>query len=578
MTASIIRHFTFPLLIRLKEPLFNQRGQSFVFIIAMLGIILISAVFLYKSGRLTTEKMQLQNAADAAAFSASTLEARSLNFTAYTNRAMVGNEIAIAQAVGLMSLADEFKMINTYLSTYGGILEGIGGALDATIVGAPVGVVLNSIGGALISIGKGFKAAGTALETVLKPVVPIWIRAFSIINTVYSYTQLAYHYATIALVTDSIFGNIQGNVHGTEYSGNLIKKITNPPPGAAKLSKTYDIMAIVGHFATYIHGYTKRYSDGDGMNRMAATVRKARDPFSSGDTTRNRHGVEENRNWRFAFNLDKHIKVFGKKFGFKIAFGEYSQGGSELVKKGDDFAWSAFDTSGVNATFHVYPVGGFRTPDIPTGGGSSQANNGKTLTFGDFDDSMGDIKKIPGYGDAPRSRLSWWQARGTIAARQVKGKPYSGLKPYRDVRVEDPGTLEKTLEKYFPGNSPSFIIGVVKDLNEMDQKGPKFSGKLKLDHGKNQNDIVATVAKSEVYFSRPTNIYYFKRKKDNFKEEPNLFSPFWQARLVQPSDYDRFLTLALQQKVIWVAKSDQQKIPLVPKLMDKLEKILRIIP
>jgi len=67
--------------------------------------------------------MQLQNAADAAAFGASTLEARSLNFAAYTNRAMVANEVAIGQLVGLLSLVDEFKTSGEYIEVYVAILE-----------------------------------------------------------------------------------------------------------------------------------------------------------------------------------------------------------------------------------------------------------------------------------------------------------------------------------------------------------------------------------------------------------------------------------------------------------------------
>ncbi|MBI9091334.1 MAG: hypothetical protein JEZ12_19155 [Desulfobacterium sp.] len=96
----------------------NQAGQAVVFVLAMLSVILVSVVFLYQAGRITTEKMQLQNAADAAAFTASTLEARALNFTAYTNRAMVVNEIAIGQGVGLLSFADELKSVKKFFYAY----------------------------------------------------------------------------------------------------------------------------------------------------------------------------------------------------------------------------------------------------------------------------------------------------------------------------------------------------------------------------------------------------------------------------------------------------------------------------
>ena len=70
----------------------QQQGQAIIFVILFLGVVLLSLVFLYKAGKITSEKMQLQNAADAAAYSVSVTEARDLNFMAYTNRAMVANE------------------------------------------------------------------------------------------------------------------------------------------------------------------------------------------------------------------------------------------------------------------------------------------------------------------------------------------------------------------------------------------------------------------------------------------------------------------------------------------------------
>lgn len=564
--------------VRLFSLLNQQQGQSSVFILAMLGVILISAIFLYQSGRLTTEKMQLQNAADAAAFSASTLEARSMNFAAYTNRAMAANEIAIAQCVGLLSLAHEFEMINEYLSAYGLALDAIGVALEATVFGAPVGVVLQAIATVLETIGEGFEAVGSTMDEFLSSVAPVWIKAFSVINTIYSYAQEAYHYATVALVTDSIFGNLQGNVVGTSYSGNIIHKITSPPSGGAKLSGTFDILALVGHFATYISGYTKRYSadDEDAIGRLAATVREARDPFTSGEGS-------GSRNWQFGLESEESIHIHipwpidkTLKFGYELGFGMYSQGGSELIKK-EQFVWSGIDASGVKASFHVYPIGGFTSPAIPTGGGASQANGGENiLSFGDFSDSMGDISPS-GYGGAPGYNLSWEQARETITERDVEDAPYSGLKPYRDVALGEQSSMEKALDKFFPATSPFFLIGVVKDLNKLEQEGPQFTGDLKTVHGSQHNDIIATVAKSEVYFKRPTLLPYFQRE-DGLEEKASLFSPFWQARLVQPKDYDRFITIALQQKKIWASKNDQKAIPEIPNLIDKIEHFLDLLP
>lgn len=81
----------------------RNRGQTLVlflgFVAATVGMMLI----VFNSGQVTNAKMKAMNAADAAAYSGALWEARSLNFQAYMNRAMVVNEVTIAQSVSLRS-------------------------------------------------------------------------------------------------------------------------------------------------------------------------------------------------------------------------------------------------------------------------------------------------------------------------------------------------------------------------------------------------------------------------------------------------------------------------------------------
>ena len=96
----------------------QQQGQAIIFVILFLGVVTLSLVFLYKAGKITSEKMQVQNAADAAAYSVSITEARDLNFMAYTNRAMVANEVAIGQMVGMASWATHWSSFESYLMAW----------------------------------------------------------------------------------------------------------------------------------------------------------------------------------------------------------------------------------------------------------------------------------------------------------------------------------------------------------------------------------------------------------------------------------------------------------------------------
>lgn len=81
----------------------RQAGQAIVLgIVALLFGVLV-AIAVFNTGQGTSEKTRLVNAADAAAYSAAVWEARTLNFQAYANRAMVANQVAIAQVISFVS-------------------------------------------------------------------------------------------------------------------------------------------------------------------------------------------------------------------------------------------------------------------------------------------------------------------------------------------------------------------------------------------------------------------------------------------------------------------------------------------
>jgi hypothetical protein len=79
---------------------------------------------MFNTGQLVQEKLRLTNTADAVAYSAGVFEARLLNYDAYANRAIIANQVAIGQAVGLASWA---KYMGTSASTIGPYLHLIPG-------------------------------------------------------------------------------------------------------------------------------------------------------------------------------------------------------------------------------------------------------------------------------------------------------------------------------------------------------------------------------------------------------------------------------------------------------------------
>lgn len=305
----------------------HQRGQSSVFVIVFLGITLLSLVFLYKAGKLTSEKMELQNAADGVAYSVAILEARDLNFMAYTNRAMVANEVAIGQAVGLASWSRHWESIGYYENRFcGTALEPIADGLDkggqalekagqaVSKIPVPpgvfqvIGTIMEKVGSIFIKIGEelnkqcekiraGTKAdfidRGKALATevdrdIVIPLVQLMEKA----NQGLRDAQAIFHLGTMAYVTKTV-------AQVTEHN------MTDNTPGDTMLSP-YGLAALLGHLmsfghlAPYIGSYgpdpnrqnnpyirTYKPSSGSGVDktgfeRFAAITGAARDEFGKG--------------------------------------------------------------------------------------------------------------------------------------------------------------------------------------------------------------------------------------------------------------------------------------------------------
>lgn len=203
-----------------------------------LGILLISLNFIYKQGRITSDKMEMQNAADAIAYSISLTEARDLNFAAYLNRAMVANEVAIGQLLGLASWAQLVTSYGDFLNTFAKPFHPI-----------PFGIgpgITSAVGG----VAAVFQRGGGFLTKILAVLANIGTSFMHFSNLAYSYAQWGYHVATAALS----FGVID----------ELLDK--NAPPGT-RISD-YGWISLVSHLATFgsptaaVAQFTKgRYGD-----------------------------------------------------------------------------------------------------------------------------------------------------------------------------------------------------------------------------------------------------------------------------------------------------------------------------
>jgi hypothetical protein len=158
------------------------------------------------------------------------------------------------------------------------------------------------------------------------------------------------------------------------------------------------------------------------------------------------------------------------------------------------------------------------------------------------------------YGGAANAMLAWefpappgifFQAG--MADRRVADK-YAGLPRYVDTADVRP---------LYGSGGPNLVVGVVLGESEFDlgnasaggtrSKEVEPAGRLELTE-KFANQQLSVLAKSEVYFRRPTDLSWFRRG-DGQEEFGSTFNPYWQARLVETSHADRTAALMLQQGV-----------------------------
>ncbi|CAN5351144.1 hypothetical protein BH09PSE6_BH09PSE6_28370 [soil metagenome] len=234
-------------------PAFDQRGQ--VLPIGLFFIFATAAVMLLmvNSGQLVKEKLRVTSAADAAAWSAGVVQARALNFTAYANRAIVANQVAIAQAVSLASWVG-------YLSTF--IQNG------ALIAGEPVQFGMPALSTDPVAAGilQGSGALGAAAEYYSGGTVSDYVEYVRYVTppivTAHDLAAVGLGIAERAVMTSLSFGVYQGTV-----AQDVVQR-TDPSLHAEVVLRSYTF-----------DGLTRRYDD-DERQRLADVVMHSIDPFT----------------------------------------------------------------------------------------------------------------------------------------------------------------------------------------------------------------------------------------------------------------------------------------------------------
>ncbi len=194
----------------------RQGGQALVFGLFTSILVILALFAMYSMGGQAIEKTKLQNTADAAAYSASVAEARDYNFSAYTNRAMIANQVAVAQFVGLTSWMRNMSAFANYPAVGADNTGRLIYQILLEFMGSPVANFYKTsflrMFGKVVGIfdeGKPGAKFTTAAITVLDGLI-----------LVYEKTQTIYHYSTALSVAQTLgafttFGTNLDSLMGT---------------------------------------------------------------------------------------------------------------------------------------------------------------------------------------------------------------------------------------------------------------------------------------------------------------------------------------------------------------------------
>lgn len=223
----------------------KQKGQSLPMVVAFIAIGTLMAIVLFNNGQLTSEKSHLANTADAAVYSGLVWQARALNFNAYTNRAMVANQVSIAQFVSLRSWTDYGAQTATNIDAIGQFTP-------------------------FAPITKQVKEAAKAVDMTVGAIAEVAVPVIDTINRTLATSQEAVYLASFA------------------STPKLVKDVVKENDNTYHSDSAYSVVSL-GQNALAWKSFVEKYDDKPGIERKVKLIHESLDGFSRG------------RNWDFGY-------------------------------------------------------------------------------------------------------------------------------------------------------------------------------------------------------------------------------------------------------------------------------------
>jgi Putative Flp pilus-assembly TadE/G-like len=467
----------------------QQRGQAVVWFLAMIAACCCAFALVYNVGQVANEKEKTTNAADAAALSGSLVEARMLNFEAYTNRAMVANEVTVAQ---LVSLDSWLRYDNEMLYWIAFYTQPIPYLDDLTQ-----------------SASDASQGATDAFDSAMPVLLKIPEAANLALHSAREAVNLAGMMAPTA-VAEQIASENQSTFAGQSYDAVLVPNFV---PTIAQLNKD-----------TW-QAFTADYSDDQRTNAKDVML-NSRDVFTA-----------QRKEGELIDLLNDALQLVG----LGVVYPNFVKtSGSTTLKDFDH--WEGQDSLDMSMTAPSFCLGfipcGESTNFVktPIGYGRSDAES---------NDDQGD--NLCDYQPSTYNCTQAWQNGGSPVS--WNGTTGDGIPNLRDLAQGLSKTDPCSTNNGSDSPSLRFVAAVQKDgtatattqrypLNTVDVSGPQGSPKM-TDNLQN-GDKVTSIAEACTFFLRPDlNKQHDPTqgslaRQDGVHEYASLYNPYWQARLTNP--------------------------------------------
>jgi hypothetical protein len=470
----------------------RERGQALVLALLSMLVFVVGVLVLFNTGQAVNKKVQLNNTADAAAYSAAVQQARAYNLIAYLNRAQVANEVATAQIVSLHSWMN-FAISGT--DHFADAVQTIGVLLDISVVGAEVGVELNEIATELDEVKEGMQKLRDGMK-----------QAFSVAILGLSSANAAYAEAT-RLVSLTEVGDIPSIVQKV-ITQNAVTGNGSADHAASLSAKS--LVLLGAQAAAANEKYARLY-------KVPRSSSPSSNPAHTADADRYANVVMEARDG-FSAKRDGDILFLHKR------------GGTDMVSYN---RWVSIDTLNAKAGPIDAPMawGGAAAVKSSSGAAFSNLSDPDKGWTSPYDNDRGHYDP---YGGAGNNGLSSRVARKQPATPSNDSAiltNYQGLQSYEDIAADK--AIVPYTDSGTPDAGPVFTVLVEQPMSEVrTSSNTNIGGPPQLQApDQAQNNKMSALASAQVYFDRPRTLTVFRRADDH-RELGSLFSPYWQARLV----------------------------------------------